>query len=57
MLLQNQQQVIIVVLDLLSNGFKFRTGSSGPLNGITNTFIMAFGQTLVGSNNIPCTAR
>jgi hypothetical protein len=44
-------------LDLVSNGVKFRYNSAG-LNGSSNTYIfMAFGQSLVGSNNVPCTAR
>ena len=44
-------------LDLLSNGFKQRVTSSAN-NKSGGTFIyMAFGQSLVGSNNIPCTAR
>ena len=48
-------------VDFLSNGFKLRGGSAGvgnDTNGSGNTYIyMAFGQSLVGSNNIPCTAR
>jgi len=45
------------VLDFTSNGFKIKT-SNGAVNGSGNTIIyMAFGQTLVGSNNIPATAR
>ena len=44
-------------LDLLSNGFKLRVGSSGPLNAAAEYLVMAWGQTLVGSNNTPCTAR
>ena len=44
-------------LDLLSNGFKMRA-TDGDKNGNGETFIyMAFGQSLVGSNNVPCTAR
>ena len=44
-------------LDLLSNGFKL-TSSSGSLNTSGNNYIyMAFGQSLVGTNNVPCTAR
>jgi len=45
-------------LSLLSNGFKITT-SSGNLNGSGNSFIyMAFAEApLVGTNNIPCTAR
>ena len=42
--------------DLLSNGFKMRNTFASA--NAANTYIyMAFGQTLVGSNNIPCTAR
>jgi len=42
-------------LDILSNGFKIRESGSGTNSG---TFIyIAFGQSLVGSNNVPCTAR
>ena len=44
-------------LDFVSNGVKFRYNSIG-LNGSSNNYIfMAFGQSLVGSNNVPCTAR
>ena len=44
-------------LDILSTGIKFRYNSIG-LNGSSNNYIyMAFGQSLVGSNNVPCTAR
>jgi hypothetical protein len=44
-------------VDLLSNGFKFRS-SDGNSNGYSDGYIyMAFGQSLVGSNNVPCTAR
>jgi len=44
-------------IDILSNGFKIRT-VDGRLNNAGATYIyMAFGQTVVGSNNIPCTAR
>tara|TARA_R100000654_G_scaffold1119_1_gene4192 strand:+ start:523 stop:1557 length:1035 start_codon:yes stop_codon:yes gene_type:complete len=43
--------------DILSNGFKTRT-TDGEWNGSGNTYAyMAIGQTLVGSNNVPCTAR
>jgi hypothetical protein len=42
-------------MDFLSNGVKFRVSTA--VNA-SNTYIyMAFGQSLVGSNNIPCTAR
>jgi hypothetical protein len=44
-------------VDFLSNGFKWRLSGSGE-NASGNTYIfMAFGQSLVGSNNVPCTAR
>ena len=44
-------------LDILSNGFKCRN-TAADKNGSGGTYIyMAFGQSLVGSNNIPCTAR
>ena len=46
-----------VVLDILSNGFKFRT-SNGDRNASGGSYIyMAFGQSIVGTNNIPATAR
>ena len=43
-------------LDLLSNGFKSISAGSTNGNNVQQIY-MAFGQTLVGSNNIPCTAR
>ena len=45
-------------IDMLSNGFKIRRGSGwgGGGNG-TELIYMAFGQSLVGTNNVPCTAR
>ena len=43
--------------DILSNGFKIRsTDTFGNASGGTYVYL-AFGQSLVGSNNIPCTAR
>ena len=42
-------------IDIVSNGFKIRSANS-KLNGGTHIY-MAFGQSLVGSNNVPCTAR
>ena len=43
--------------DFLSNGFKIRSGSHWQ-NQSGGTYIyMAIGQSLVGSNNVPCTAR
>jgi len=46
------------LLDLVSNGFKLR-GTTDHLNGSGQNFIyMAFAEApLVGSNNVPCTAR
>ena len=47
----------VVAFDLLSNGFKLR-GTAGDSNGSGNSILyMAFGQSLVGTNNVPCTAR
>ena len=44
-------------IDLLSNGFKGRS-TDGSMNANNNEYIFwAFGQTLVGTNNIPATAR
>ena len=44
-------------IDILSNGFKARETSS-KVNGSNEPYIyMAFGQSLVGSNNVTCTAR
>jgi len=44
-------------MDLLSNGWKARY-NNGNFNADGGTYIyMAFGQSLVGTNNIPCTAR
>ena len=42
-------------VDLVSNGFKLRSGTYSA-SGVTYIY-MAFGQSLVGSNNVPCTAR
>ena len=45
-------------VDMLSNGFKLRSNNS-EVNGNTYTYIyMAFAEApLVGTNNVPCTAR
>ena len=43
--------------DFLSNGFKMRTNNHGTNKGSTNYIYLAFGQSLVGSNNVPCTGR
>ena len=49
-------------LDIVSNGFKCRGGSSGSGTGTNqsggNYIYMAFAEApLVGTNNVPCTAR
>jgi len=48
-------------IDFLSNGFKLRGGSSGvgnDTNGAETYIYMAFAEApLVGTNNVPCTAR
>ena len=46
-------------LDFLSNGFKWRKASAfSPVNADGATYIfMAFGQSIVGSNNVPAVAR
>ena len=45
------------LIDFTSNGFKIRSSNTAH-NGSGNTVIyMAFGQSIVGSNNVPCTAR
>tara|TARA_Y100000004_G_scaffold197399_1_gene271847 strand:+ start:20 stop:1051 length:1032 start_codon:yes stop_codon:yes gene_type:complete len=43
-------------IDILSNGFKF-TGGSGSNTSGRECIFMAWGQSLVGSNNVPCTAK
>jgi len=55
--LSNAESTSEYVVDILSNGFKVRATDSG-VNGSGNTMIyIAIGQSLVGSNNVPCTAR
>ena len=44
-------------VDLLSNGFKVRSSNDQWNDTGEPFFFMAFGQSLVGSNNVPCTAR
>ena len=45
-------------VDLVSNGIVIRETSNGHLNYSNYTYVgMAFGQSIVGSNNIPATAR
>jgi hypothetical protein len=44
-------------IDIVSNGFKMRSTNNGTNRSGANFIYMAFGQSLVGSNNVPCTAR
>ena len=44
-------------MDFLSNGFKIRYNGGGINADGSDYFYFAFGQTLVGTNNIPATAR
>ncbi len=46
----------VYTTDILSNGFKLRS-TDAITNGNKTYIYMAFGQSLVGSNNVPCTAR
>jgi len=46
-----------VYLDFMSNGIKILDGNSKWGANGSNYIYMAFGQSLVGSNNVPCTAR
>lgn len=43
--------------DIVSNGFKLRTTDTGDNASGTTYIYMAIGQSLVGTNNIPCVAR
>ena len=44
-------------IDIVSNGFKIKS-NDGEFNASNGTYIyMAFGQSLVGNNNVPATAR
>jgi len=55
--LNNAECTSCVEIDILSNGFKLRN-TDGDGNTVNNKYLyMAFGQSLVGSNNVPCTAR
>jgi hypothetical protein len=44
-------------IDLLSNGFKLRRSSGSFNSDGANYIYMAFGQSIVGSNNVPANAR
>jgi|TARA_B100000287_G_scaffold244692_1_gene230093 hypothetical protein len=44
-------------IDILSNGFKIKNTDAEFNNSGDKYIYLAFGQSLVGSNNVPCTAR
>ena len=44
-------------IDIYSNGFKLRSTWAGVNDNGANYIYYAIGQSLVGSNNVPCTAR
>ena len=44
-------------IDFLSNGFKVRADSNVETNAAQTYIYMAFGQTIVGTNNVPAVAR
>jgi len=46
-----------IPIDFLSNGIKLRTTATTWNESGSNFIYMCFGQSLVGSNNVPCTAR
>ena len=54
---ENSAESTTTDIDILSNGFKCISTGNGHNNGSGTYFYMAIGQSLVGSNNIPCTAR
>ena len=55
--LSNAEDTTSGIVDITSNGFKFRS-SNNSVNESGVTYIyMAFGQSLVGSNNVPANAR
>ena len=55
----NNAEATETKIDFVSNGMMLRSAGDGHLTGGTNTFVyMAFAAApLVGSNNVPCTAR
>jgi len=55
--LSNAECTSCVEIDILSNGFKLRNTDGDGNTGSGDYIYMAFGQSLVGSNNVPCTAR
>ena len=55
--LDNAEQDGTCALDFLSNGFKARNNNDNYNKSNASYVYLAFGQTIVGSNNIPATAR
>ena len=53
----NADGTLGVDCDFLSNGVKTRYAASATNTSGSTYIYMAFGQSLVGSNNVPCTAR
>ena len=53
----NEAENSFTGIDILSNGLKLRTSGTGHNQNGASYIFMAFGQSLVGSNNVPCTAR
>ena len=54
----NQAEETYDLINLYSNGFKLTNSTHTYTNDSAGTYLyMAFGQSLVGSNNVPCTAR
>jgi len=54
----NQAEETYDLINLYSNGFKLTNSTHAYTNDSAGTYLyMAFGQSLVGSNNVPCTAR
>ena len=53
----NAENTSLDVMDIVSNGFKLRT-TDAAFNDTGGVYVyLAFGQSLVGTNNIPATAR
>ena len=53
----NDQEATSDKIDILSNGFKMRTTTGGNYSGATYVYMAFAEQPLVGSNNVPATAR
>ena len=55
--LSNAECTSCVEIDILSNGFKLRNTDGDGNTGSGDYIYMAIGQSIVGSNNVPATAR